>query len=392
MATITGIDIQGMVRHWLNTPEGAYLGSSYGSNIKELLQNPQAIGRADAVILKMKTDIPILQSLPSGSINIYSITSSADKLELVIDVAGQIVQVPTIQTSNRRPDLVIPDTVAPTLTITSTLSELEVGGVAIVAFTFSEAVGATFEHGDILVTNGTLGPLSWDGLIATAEFTANSPGIAEISVADGSYFDLATPPNPGHGGSLNITINSLPLPVQDMTFSSEFAEAKITELGKVVQFGPGDFPAWYHAKSSETVTASSSRHFEVEVEAFDFSTTRELAIGIAVSGTSGGNAGSNGRYQYFGSGERRADGIYEAYGAEYAAGDLIGCSVGDAGGFVEIHFYKNGVDQGAWLTTLPSSQVIEAHFSIYQNSSSFIKRLRFPIELQHLPEGFAPWA
>lgn len=96
MATITGIEIQGMVKHWLNTPAGAYLGSSYGSNIKELLQRPQAEGMADAVIRKMRADIPILQSLPDGATNIYSMQASPDRLDLVIEVAGQALQVPGI--------------------------------------------------------------------------------------------------------------------------------------------------------------------------------------------------------------------------------------------------------------------------------------------------------
>jgi len=93
MATITGIDIQGMVRHWLNTPAGSYLGSGYGSTLKELLQRPQADGMADAVIQKMRADIPILQSLPSGAINIYSLATAPDRLDLVIEVAGQAIEV-----------------------------------------------------------------------------------------------------------------------------------------------------------------------------------------------------------------------------------------------------------------------------------------------------------
>ena len=80
-----------MVRHWLNTPMGAYLGSDYGSNIPDLLQLPFSDGLADTVIQKMRADIPILQSLPSGSVNIYGITTSPDKRELLIEVAGQLI-------------------------------------------------------------------------------------------------------------------------------------------------------------------------------------------------------------------------------------------------------------------------------------------------------------
>lgn len=94
MAKITGTEIQKMVRHWLNTPAGAYLGSSYGSNLKDLLQHPQADGMADSVISKMRADIPLLQSLAEGAINIYSVGTAPDRLDLMIEVAGQAIEVP----------------------------------------------------------------------------------------------------------------------------------------------------------------------------------------------------------------------------------------------------------------------------------------------------------
>ena len=56
MATITGADIQLMVRHWLHTPTYGYLGSDYGCDPKALLQNPQSIGVANAFIAKLKKE------------------------------------------------------------------------------------------------------------------------------------------------------------------------------------------------------------------------------------------------------------------------------------------------------------------------------------------------
>lgn len=64
MATITGKDIQEMVRHWLNTPVEGYLGSGYGQDAKALLQLPQADGAPEAFLEKMRQDIPALQALP----------------------------------------------------------------------------------------------------------------------------------------------------------------------------------------------------------------------------------------------------------------------------------------------------------------------------------------
>ena len=93
MEAIKGTDISDMVRHWLQTPVGGYLGSDYGSDIKALLFTPNAAVNADAVIDKLRKDVPILQMLPDGSVNIYAQQSAPDKLEFFIEVAGQVIQI-----------------------------------------------------------------------------------------------------------------------------------------------------------------------------------------------------------------------------------------------------------------------------------------------------------
>jgi hypothetical protein len=93
MATITANDVQGMVRHWLNTPVGGYLGSDYGQDTKSLLQRPHADGMYDSFLSKMQSDIPVLQALPPGSVNLYGIPSLPDRLDLVVDVAGQAIEI-----------------------------------------------------------------------------------------------------------------------------------------------------------------------------------------------------------------------------------------------------------------------------------------------------------
>lgn len=94
MASITGIDIQRMVTHWLNTPVNGYLGSDYGQDAKSLLQLAQNDGAADRYLQKLRNDIPLIGALPSGSVNLYSIQSTPDKLEIIIEVAGQTFTVP----------------------------------------------------------------------------------------------------------------------------------------------------------------------------------------------------------------------------------------------------------------------------------------------------------
>lgn len=84
-----------MVRHWLNTPAGSYLGSSYGSNLKDMLQRPILESGMDEVVAKIKEDIPILSVLGAGAVNVLAYEGSRiDSLDLVIEVAGRVIPVP----------------------------------------------------------------------------------------------------------------------------------------------------------------------------------------------------------------------------------------------------------------------------------------------------------
>lgn len=80
-----------MVRHWLNTPVHGYLGSDYGQDAKALLQLPQSDGTPDAFLQKLRNDVPILKALPAGSVNLYGVPTPPDRLDLVIEVAGQVI-------------------------------------------------------------------------------------------------------------------------------------------------------------------------------------------------------------------------------------------------------------------------------------------------------------
>lgn len=91
---IDGNSIQGMVSHWLKSPVNGYLGSDYGQDINSLLQNPFSDGAPEATLQKLRNDVPILQALPPGATNLYSIQTYPDKLELVVEVAGQPITVP----------------------------------------------------------------------------------------------------------------------------------------------------------------------------------------------------------------------------------------------------------------------------------------------------------
>ena len=90
MKTINGDDIQKMVGHWLETPVNGYLGSTYGSSVKELLQRAHSDPEStDAFLRKMRRDVEILSVLPSDAVAVYGTVEGTDKLRLSVEVAGQ---------------------------------------------------------------------------------------------------------------------------------------------------------------------------------------------------------------------------------------------------------------------------------------------------------------
>jgi len=86
--TIAAQDIQAMVSHWLSAPPNGYPGSNYGADLQSLLQNPMAAGIGDAFIGKMREDVPALDAMPSGAVNVFYVNALPDRCELIVDVAG----------------------------------------------------------------------------------------------------------------------------------------------------------------------------------------------------------------------------------------------------------------------------------------------------------------
>ena len=80
-----------MIRHWIATPPNGYLGSSYGSDLKAMLQTPLRTGIADAVLSKLRADIPLVAALPRSALNIYAVDEGPDKRVIYIEVAGQMI-------------------------------------------------------------------------------------------------------------------------------------------------------------------------------------------------------------------------------------------------------------------------------------------------------------
>ncbi len=111
-----------------------------------------------------------------------------------------------------------------TLTITSDRTSLRAGETATLTFTFSRDPGSSFSLGDVSVSGGSLSALSGTGLIRTAIFlpSANSSGIASLSVAAGSYSDAAGNP----GGASNAVAVSFDTLAPMVQISSDKASLK----------------------------------------------------------------------------------------------------------------------------------------------------------------------
>ena len=73
-----------------------------------------------------------------------------------VDLAGNVSAVTTVS--------ITVDTRGPSLTILSDNAQLGIGETATITFAFSEDPGATFTDSDIVVTGGTLGPISGGGV------------------------------------------------------------------------------------------------------------------------------------------------------------------------------------------------------------------------------------
>lgn len=81
--------ISTQIKHWLSCMPNGYLGSDYGIDLRQYLHKPISRFEADAIIAKMRVDIPILNILPENSINIYSIVEN-DQVNIYINV-GEMV-------------------------------------------------------------------------------------------------------------------------------------------------------------------------------------------------------------------------------------------------------------------------------------------------------------
>lgn len=83
---ITQQDIDEMVKHWLHTPVGSYLGSDYGFDKHALLFKPLSMSGYDEMIEKLRRDVPILSLLDVNAVNFYRMPIPPDKEVIFLQV------------------------------------------------------------------------------------------------------------------------------------------------------------------------------------------------------------------------------------------------------------------------------------------------------------------
>ncbi len=138
------------------------------------------------------------------------------------------------------------DTLAPTVSISSSTATLRSGETATITLTFSEAPTG-FSLGDLSATGGTLGSLvgTANPLVYTADFTPQagvSGVLGSVSLAAGAYTDAAG--NSGGGGSSSaIAINTLGPSVAITAANGTLKAGENTEVTFTFSSVPTNFAA-----------------------------------------------------------------------------------------------------------------------------------------------------
>lgn len=93
-------EIAAILDHWQRTSANAYRGSSYGEDHNKLLLQPMSADIADQYLSKLKADIPLLATLDSNTLAVYSEDLGHDKKRIYLSVAGVLLPLATADSSN----------------------------------------------------------------------------------------------------------------------------------------------------------------------------------------------------------------------------------------------------------------------------------------------------
>jgi len=218
-------------------------------------------------------------------------------------------------TGNTSTNLTV-DTVAPTVAIGTDDSALQIGDVAHLTFTLSEA-STTFTSGDVAVTGGTLSNFAGSGASYTADFapTAGSTTAATVDVAAGAFTDAAGNDNTAATqlsmavDTVAPTVTAVAYPVGDGTLMAgetviltvNFSENVTVTGAPTLSLDSGGTATFSGGSGTSALTfsytvAGGENTSDLEVTAFNLpgvATVRDAAANDAdVSGTATNPAGT----------------------------------------------------------------------------------------------------
>ncbi|WP_024301442.1 Ig-like domain-containing protein [Pseudogulbenkiania sp. MAI-1] len=202
----------------------------------------------------------------------------------------------------------VTDTTAPSVTIDFAADALKAGETSTVTFTFSEAVTG-FSNADLTVDGGTLSDVSSadGGQTWTATFTpaAGYTGTASVTVASGSYTDLAG--NTGTGGSDSAAVDTL-APVAaiavdaitaDNIVNAAEAGGDVTVTGTVSgEFQAGDAVTLTVNGQSYATTVDADGKYSVAIAGRDLAADSSIDAQVVATDAAGNSSTANSVHSY----------------------------------------------------------------------------------------------
>jgi hypothetical protein len=85
---IDAAKIKAMVNHWLETPPNGYFTQSYGADVRSMLLRELSSDNADALLDKLRRDIPLMAQLDSNQLSIDSETDGFDKVYVYLFIGN----------------------------------------------------------------------------------------------------------------------------------------------------------------------------------------------------------------------------------------------------------------------------------------------------------------
>lgn len=100
---IDGPKIKAMVEHWLKTPPNGYFGQGYGADVRNMLLRELSSDNADALIKKLRRDIPLIAQLDDSQVSISTATRGHDQVYVYLFIGNITIDLSesNTQTSNQ---------------------------------------------------------------------------------------------------------------------------------------------------------------------------------------------------------------------------------------------------------------------------------------------------